>query len=336
MTEKKIDKANLASLIEAMMENYTVFAPTDRGGNIRFCEVGRAEDVLLEEDPSKIPPKELLFPQVEKILTVEEGVWREEPYPEEKRIAFGLSPCDCRSLSLLDHVFSGQEFEDPYYLRRRENTLVVALACNTPRPTCFCLPLGGAPFSEEGADSILVELEEDYLLKALTPKGEMLIEEFSHLLGDPAASDAAQREQLRKAAEEAIHSELRLEELNGKLSAGFEHPVWDEVHEKCLGCAACTYLCPTCHCFDITDESDGRMRSWDTCQFALFTLHVSGHNPRSGGKGRMRQRVMHKFSYGPQNFGETFCVGCGRCVQFCPVNLDIRAVINQLSETLEP
>lgn len=336
MNEKRIEKEKLVSLIEAIGEKYTVFAPLERGGHLRFCEVSNAGDVRLQDGNSKLPPKEIFFPQVEKLLAIEEGSWREEPYPDEQRVVFGLSPCDCRSLGLLDKVFSGQDFEDPYYVGRRTNTFVIALACNTPRATCFCTAVDGGPFSEEGADSILFELEDGYLLKPLSRKGEELIEEFSHLLGEPKASDSAEREKLKNAAEEKIHSGPALEQLDGKLSAHFDHPIWNEVYEKCLGCAACTYLCPTCHCFDITDELGGRIRSWDTCQFSLFTLHVSGHNPRPSGRERVRQRIMHKFSYCPQNFGETFCVGCGRCVQVCPVHLDIRSVIHQLSETLEP
>ena len=119
----------------------------------------------------------------------------------------------------------------------------------------------------------------------------------------------------------------------------YDDPFWDELHLKCLGCGACTYLCPTCHCFDIVDEGNAvrgkRVRNWDTCQFALFTHHTSGHNPRQSGKERMRQRVMHKFNYFVENQGEIACVGCGRCVRNCPVNLDIRAVIEGIRRVTE-
>jgi len=121
------------------------------------------------------------------------------------------------------------------------------------------------------------------------------------------------------------------EGLKENLDEMYDDPFWDELHLRCLGCGVCTYLCPTCHCFDIVDEGNGaagqRLRNWDTCQFALFTHHTSGHNPRPTGRERMRQRVMHKFNYFVSNFGDIACVGCGRCVRECPVNLDIRAVI---------
>jgi sulfhydrogenase subunit beta (sulfur reductase) len=115
----------------------------------------------------------------------------------------------------------------------------------------------------------------------------------------------------------------------------FEHPFWDTIHARCLKCGTCTYLCPTCHCFDISDETKGsdgvRIRSWDSCQYPLFTKMASGHNPRTSQKERWRQRVMHKFRYYVDNFGAVSCVGCGRCVMLCPVNIDIRKIITDIA-----
>jgi ferredoxin len=139
----------------------------------------------------------------------------------------------------------------------------------------------------------------------------------------------------REKAMGAVRSKARTEGLPEKLTHLFDHPVWERIHETCIGCGTCTYLCPTCHCFDISDEKFGsdqaRVRLWDSCMYTLFTLHASGHNPRPTGKERMRQRVMHKFNYTVKNWGDIFCVGCGRCVRDCPVNLDIREVVNELA-----
>ena len=124
--------------------------------------------------------------------------------------------------------------------------------------------------------------------------------------------------------------------MKSKLDGIFEEEVWETITNNCLGCGACTYLCPTCHCFDITDEINGsgegiRLRSWDSCQYSLFTKHASGHNPRVNKKQRMRQRIMHKFSYTVEKNEAIFCVGCGRCVHHCPVNLDIRDMLTTLN-----
>jgi len=116
----------------------------------------------------------------------------------------------------------------------------------------------------------------------------------------------------------------------------FENPIWATIHGKCLACGTCTWMCPTCHCFDISDEVKGndgvRIRSWDSCMFPLFTKETSGHNPRTSQKERWRQRVMHKFKYYVDNFNAIACVGCGRCVMSCPVNLDIRKVVEDIAK----
>ena len=129
---------------------------------------------------------------------------------------------------------------------------------------------------------------------------------------------------------------IEIDGLKEKLDRSFENPIWQELTEKCLGCGVCTYLCPTCHCFDIVDETHAstgqRMRTWDSCQFPQFTLQASGVNPRATVKERFRQRVMHKFSYMIESYEQIGCVGCGRCVTECPVNLDIRHVVNSISK----
>jgi ferredoxin len=181
---------------------------------------------------------------------------------------------------------------------------------------------------------LLTDLGDRYLVETITGRGEALIAS-SHLFRPATEADSTRKAEIAARAEEMI-SGPSVEEVKEKLDVVYEDPFWDELHQKCLGCGACTYLCPTCHCFDIVDEGDSvqgrRVRNWDTCQFALFTYHTSGHNPRPTGKERMRQRVMHKFGYFVENLNEIACVGCGRCVRDCPVNLDIRATIEAIRQ----
>jgi ferredoxin len=186
-------------------------------------------------------------------------------------------------------------------------------------------------------DLLLTDLGDRYLLETVTERGEELVS-GSTCLRQAAPEDVALKAEIAANAEQRV-SGPDTEGIKALLDGMFENSFWDELHLKCLGCGICTYLCPTCHCFDIVDEGRNghgqRVRNWDTCQLSLFTHHTSGHNPRPTGKERMRQRVMHKFNYFVSNFGDMACVGCGRCVRECPVNLDIRAVIDGVRQAEE-
>ncbi|NTU59842.1 MAG: 4Fe-4S ferredoxin, partial [Deltaproteobacteria bacterium] len=240
-----------------------------------------------------------------------------------------------RSFVFLDKVFDQDKYRDPYYVAHRERSTVVSLACAAPPyAACFCTSVGGEPVGGEGADVLLTRLGDDYLAEFLTPKGEALLPCFADARPADAAAEAA-KEEVRRAAEGAIRSRVPAREVKPILDANFEHPFWAALHQSCLACGTCTFLCPTCHCFDIGDETKGddgeRIRNWDSCMFPLFTLETSGHNPRPSQKERWRQRVMHKFRYIPENFDTVGCVGCGRCVLNCPVNLDIRKIVTDIS-----
>jgi ferredoxin len=176
-------------------------------------------------------------------------------------------------------------------------------------------------------------LETDVLLRAQTAKGESLLAGVADLLADAtpeAVKDAEER--IETAKEQIAH--VRAEDTARRLSEAYKSPVWDVVSQKCLGCGTCSFLCPTCHCFDVTDDvrrgAGRRVRTWDCCAYPLFTLHASGHNPRPAPRERWRQRIMHKFRYAVENFDAVFCVGCGRCVRNCPVSLDLRTVLKEL------
>jgi sulfhydrogenase subunit beta (sulfur reductase) len=353
MTDKILKKNDLEPILNDLIANYRVYAPVKEPEMVIFKEIEKAEDAYLDYTNSKRSPKYVFLPQFEEMFEFrkgEEGIEVDTPDDiYQKTVLFGVRPCDAMAASMLDSVFDWGEEDDIYYLARRENTTVVGLACLNPSSLCFCTSMGGGPFATRGLDILLVDLGNRYLVRSITEKGEALISQwkdggslpstppilFEGLIeADEADREAAER--LEKEAIAKIKSEVKLEGVKEKLDGMFEDPYWDTLHLRCIGCGVCTYLCPTCHCFDITDEMRGRrgvrVRTWDSCMFPLFTLHTSGHNPRNSGKERMRQRVMHKFNYFVEKFGDTACVGCGRCVRYCPVNIDIRAIINEISE----
>jgi len=334
---KIVDKKEVPALIDMLIERYRVFAPVDAGKYARLMEVASGSEACLELQNPKLSSKEILFPQTEIILRIkkgEEGLETEEPSENDKDwVLFGVHPCDAKGLVLTDKFFASGDYKDKPYMDKRGKTSIVGLACNHPRATCFCASVGGSPFGKEGIDMLLVDLGEEYLIEILTERGERMIEGV-HGLRDASDDDMARAEKMSEEAEKALQTDLPIEGLSERLEGMFEDPLWDKVHLKCVGCGVCSYLCPTCWCFDIIDEETStgveRIRLWDTCQFTQFTLQGSGFNPRPSGKERMRQRIMHKFCYFPKEYGVLACTGCGRCVRECPVNQDIRETIKEI------
>ncbi len=337
MKYKAIAKDRIQEFIDGLIERYRVFAPVEGKNTLRFKEVSSGEDACLDFYNTKLSSKEILFPQNEVLFKYSKDLGAIEAKAGSSKngewVIFGIRPCDAKGLTLTDVFFSSGEHGDQPYLDKRGRTAIVGLACNRPLNSCFCTSLGSGPFGEEGMDLLLMDLGEKYLVKVLTERGVRLIE-ATQGLEDASEDDVETAMKLSREAEKSIRTEIPTEGLSEKLDGMFEDPLWDSVHQKCVGCGICTFVCPTCWCFDVVDEetptSASRIRLWDTCQFPLFTLQGSGFNPRPTGKERMRQRVMHKLNYFPKEFGAFACVGCGRCVRECPVNLDIREIIRSV------
>ena len=337
MEEKTISKDGLISFLAALTKNYQVFAPVKKDDGLVFEEIQSEDEICLDYSNTKKGVKEIFFPQKERLFSFsllkgEEEI-TEPAFPDTKTVIFGVRPCDAKGLSLFDSVFGDKDYEDPYYLSKRANTIVIALGCSQPESTCFCIDLKGDPFATDGSDLLLIDLGDSYLVQAVTEKGEKLLEKEGKF-NKADQNQVRIKEKIIEKARASFKSSVNPEKIKEKLDNNFDDPVWDRLHEKCLGCGICTFLCPTCHCFDIIDETDGstgeRIRIWDSCMFPQFTLHASGANPRPTGKERLRQRVMHKFKYFVDNNGEVACSGCGRCIKYCPVNLDIREILGRI------
>jgi len=337
MKWKAMEKSELPVLIGELTKEYEVFAPVKEKNIVSFERLSSENRAYLDFPNTKKPPKDIFFPQTETLFTYRIGEKDVEIVEvsaiKGKRVLLGVRPCDARSFVLLDKFFSSGEYKDIYYLEKRKNTTIFGLACTSPRSTCFCTSLGGSPFGKEGMDLLLQDINNKYLIETVTEKGEELVKKFPWLK-DAEKTDIEKARKLSEDAETAVKSKVSLKDVNEKLERMFDDPLWDRIYRKCLGCGVCTFLCPTCCCFDILDEEGNgwkRVKIWDSCQFSCFTLQGSGHNPRPSGKERMRQRIMHKFNYLVKNFGESFCVGCGRCVRECPINLDIREIVEEIS-----
>jgi ferredoxin len=332
MGDYKFAKDKLADAL-AGLSDYQVFAPAAVGDVLRFKPVDDPASVSLEYDNTTVPPKELMFPQTETLFKYRLGqtdIEPEVPDASAKRAVVGIRPCDALAYTIVDNLY-GWDFPDPYYQKRREATTLVGLACSDPCANCFCPSVGGAPASEKGLDALIFDLGDSYYVKTMTDKGE----DFAKAAGLEAAGDA-EAKAAAKQGEEALAKVQRSIDTAGipeHLPELYDDKFWEQFSDRCLSCGICTFLCPTCHCFDIQDESEGfdarRARMWDTCMFAEYTRHTSGHNPRPTRKERTRNRISHKYSYFPEKFDVIACVGCGRCINNCPVNIDILDILEK-------
>ena len=233
-------------------------------------------------------------------------------------------------MTMLDTVFEQERYTDPHWQARREATVVVGLGCHEPCQTGFCTTVGSGPFNHAGLDAILTDLGEVFLVETLTDKGDRL---FTQL--EQASIDQSIRAtEMQQAAKENMPIAFETEGLKQKLDQNFTSLYWEEVSRSCLGCGVCTFLCPTCFCFDIVDEAQRgeRVRNWDTCMFRTYSLEASGHNPRPSRVERTRQRLSHKYTYWVDQINQIGCTGCGRCVRYCPVGLDIRAMLRKANQ----
>ncbi len=339
----KIDKAEWTKGLDALRGSFRLFGPVKEKEYYNFKELATGEAPDLEMQNTRLSAKSLVFPQTETMMDYsldkdddEQGICKETPKDYSPRAVLGMRPCDAKAMVLVHMNFDNGDYQDPYWLNLHEATTFVGMACDNPGSTCFCTTAGCGPYHEEGLDLLLNDQGDHYLAKVLTDKGQALTEKADWT----AEADGQAIEDGKAAAEGKITSNIetdRLKALDTLALHGADF--WEDVSFSCINCGTCTFVCPTCWCFDIQDEVYGkkgvRMRNWDSCMFPIFTVHTTGHNPRDTKLQRLRQRFMHKLKY----FGDKYdkgimCVGCGRCVQQCPVNIDIRKV-SQIMNNLD-
>lgn len=335
---KTVPKSKITELLDLWTREATVYAPLRNGAIVgfgRWSETAK-EDLAMEVISTHLSPKNLLFPQTEPLYRFKcpgESLEIEKIEPllpnSGPCLAVGVRACDVRAFQLLDAVFLTRGFVDTNYQARRENLTIVGMACQQPLDTCFCASLGVDAVAVEGSDAVLYDLGDCFGIEARTAKGEKLLQDSEALLVEKEVS---------KPQPASFELSLDLSGVREQLAVMFEHLLWEKLSRRCLGCGTCTYVCPTCHCFDIQGKVWGeegyRFRCWDSCMYAEYTLMAGGHNPRPTKKERVRQRFMHKLRYFPERYGEFLCTGCGRCLQHCPVGLDIMEVARLVQQEI--
>jgi sulfhydrogenase subunit beta (sulfur reductase) len=322
---------HLKAWLNSLTDEYDLVAPHGVDGKVLYRPVASADDILFDYERPELSAKDYLFPATEVLLRAEKQgneVAQEEVLPDRKQVIFGLRPCDAHGAAAIDALFL-RDPADAYYRHHRERTVLVGLACLQMWEGCFCTSVGGAPDDETHLDVLLREVEGGYAVKAVTEKGEAL-------LGGLALKEQDGRVQkpVADAEQVPVTEPARWRPL-------FKDEIWMRHGERCLSCRICTYVCPACRCFDVVDrvveQRAGvtrieRIRVWDACTSPNYRRAAGGHNSRPTKTSRLRNRFYCKFCYYPEDFGPLGCVGCGRCVVSCPVDIDIREVMRDVAK----
>ena len=336
---KKVLRSELNQLFAAIADINQLYIPADDAkGQAQFTRW--TEGMTLSQKLNTVrSAKDLFFPQVENLVNFKMSGKKieviENRDPAEPFVVFGVRACDCRSFDILDRVFL-EEPADTYYQTRRENGTVITLACSKPAETCFC-GIFGIDAADPAGDVTCWMTEDALYWRANTTKGAALTKKLTLLEDCNEEAVLAQQEIVRNIIEKLPLNSLDLSGFDGEhLMDWFNSPAWAELSESCLGCGTCTFVCPTCQCYDVQDFDTGkevkRFRCWDSCMYSDFTMMAHGTN-RPTQKERVRQRFMHKLVYFPsKNDGIYGCVGCGRCLQKCPIHMNIVKVARKLKE----
>lgn len=339
----KIKRKNLSALFQIIAGQQELYLPIRINGQVNYHIWNEGAEIDLKTLKSVKSPKDIFFPQSENLYTVQKEGKKMKICPENFKdrdfVLFGMKACDFEGMKILDRVFLAEPI-DTYYAARRQHGTIIALACNEPEESCFC-KVFGIDCAEPIADIVTWMIEDIFYWKPVTKKGEKLTNELKEWFVETNSQEEEkieeEKQKIRAIVEQLPYSNLSLKGWNAEsLNEKFNSELWEELYKPCLACGTCTFICPTCQCYDIKDYDTGhgiqRYRCWDSCMYSDFTMMAHGNN-RTSQMQRFRQRFMHKLVYFPANNNGIYsCVGCGRCIDKCPASLNIVKVIKKFNK----
>ncbi len=332
----KLPKEKREEFLQSLGHFGEVHIPKSKGkDSYVFDRMSDPHEVAWEYLRTIVPPKKYVTPPRECLLKYTEQEGYEEPEMEfpEKKILFGVHPCDIHGLQIMDLVYDGA-YDDPYYFSRRKDLAVIGLSC-VPDDKCFCRSMD-TDSVEKGFDLFLSTLEESYLVAVGSGLGDQMIQHAGNLLEEATAADRKEYLDLRNERRDQFEIQMDTSDLPYILDLEKESGVWDEIGDQCLCCGSCSMICPTCTCFNMYDrqnengQSGERLREWDSCLFKNYTRVAGGETFRDSRADRVKNRYLHKQRHFVEEFGRPSCVGCGRCIDACPAGINVVEVFQKI------
>lgn len=331
----KLPKAQLDFFASILQQFGEVHAPVEQNGKFVFQRLARWSDARLDYNRTILPPKKYLLPPREKLFDYREtaGYLPAAVELEKSIVLFGLHACDIYALNILDVVFGGA-YPDPYYQARRKSISIIGIDC-TPDDHCFCRSMR-ADFVETGFDLFFHDIGDYYLTFVGSARGDDMVLATGSLFRDVTRADYDEYKRRSARDRQAFRLDIEIRDLPEIFEIEYQADIWKDLGERCLSCGSCSMVCPTCYCFDVVDNTSlgttegERVRHWDSCLFATHALVAGGENFRGSRSSRIKFRFYHKQRGFVAEYGRPSCVGCGRCIEVCPVGIDIIEVLNRL------
>jgi len=326
-----LQKDHLNSFARKLMKTARLVAPVrNRYGDTLLTEVDDPYAVAIDLDSqAQESAKPFLFPQLQTLFTYGKDDYLFSEVNEARPTVFlGLRSCDVAAILYMDVIFL-KDRKDPYYKKRRENTVLISLGCNDPFENCFCLAAKSGPFLEFGFDLQLTDLGDRFYVETGRAKGDLIVDEWRQFFRPAGEEDDKARYQATLEARGRFKRQVLVDVAVRNLEAGLvPDTVWRRLSSRCQDCGGCAYICPTCTCYNLVDAAvpgggGERRRVWDACTFAGFTMMAGGHNPVDMERERVKRRFQHKLLHDVRRHGRPSCVGCGRCVGMCFGGVDI-------------
>jgi ferredoxin len=331
--------SRLKPLFDVIAEQGELYIPYNEEGYFTFTRYDseRMKEIAFNELRVCQPVKQFLFPLREIAAVFPEPT---EDADIKPFAVYGLKDCDLRAIQILDKVFAEEEFCDPSYLERRKKMLIISSDCSNPAESCFCQMMDGDVFPQAGYDLNISKIKDGYIIQSGSDKGLMVLRENESLFADVPHAALTERDENRKQAQKQLEHILADYQFNMPIrqimDEGCESAIFDNEAKGCVECQACTRICPTCHCFYLYDEKQSdyyqKMKIWDSCVRLDYATVAGGENPRRLLTNRTLHRLMHKFVFFLDRYGVQMCVGCGRCIDACAGETNIRDVLKKLYE----